>query len=102
VVRNTFTRDQIGTRYMMAVVRTLANPDDPADVTVANALQDKIQVQQAASGRFAVPNWDSVAQGKIRNALLVLAGMSGATTERRFGARAEVDPIHHLLFTAAG
>jgi para-nitrobenzyl esterase len=98
----TFSRDRLGTRYIEVVVRILANPNDPADVKAANALQDKIQVRQAASGKFEVPNWDSVSQGKVRNALLVLAGMSGATTEKRFGAKIEVDPIQHLLTTAAG
>lgn len=97
----TFSRDQIGTRYMMAVVRTLADADDPADVKSANALQDRIGVQQAASGMFAVPNGDSVSHGIVRNASLTLASISGATTEKRFGARSEVDPIQHLLFTAA-
>jgi len=98
----TFSREALGTRYMMAVVRTLADPNDPADVRSANALQDRIQVQQAAAGKFEVPNWDSVSQNKIRSALLVLADMSGATTEKRFGARGDVDPIQHLLVTASG
>jgi len=98
----TYSKDKIGTRYIMAAVRTLANPADPADVRAANALQDKIEVKQAAAGKFEVPNWDQASQNRIRDALLVLAGMSGATTEARFGARGEVDPIQHLLFTAAG
>jgi hypothetical protein len=98
----TFSKEKIGTRYIMVAVRTLANPVDRADVKAANALQDKIEVKQAAAGKFEAPNWDQASQNKIRDALLVLAGMSGATTEARYGARGEVDPIQHLLFTAAG
>jgi hypothetical protein len=37
------------------LIRTLANPEDPADLKAANALQDKIQVQQAQIGKFEVP-----------------------------------------------
>jgi hypothetical protein len=100
--RYTFTRDQVGTRYMAALIRTVADPNDAADVKAANALQDQIQVQQAAVGTFEVPNWDPVSHKRIRDALLALAGMSGATTEPAFGARGAVDPVQHLLVTAAG
>jgi len=98
----TFTRERVGTRYMQVIVRTLANANDPADIKAANAIQDKIEVRQAAKGSFTVPNWDAKSQNKVRDALLVLFGMSGATNERRFGARNEVDPIQHLLSTASG
>lgn len=98
----TFTREQIGTRYMFAAVRTLANPTDPTDVSAANAAQNRIQVKQDAKGSFQIPNWDAPERDRVREALLVLAAKSGATTEERFGAREQVDPIQHLLFTAAG
>jgi para-nitrobenzyl esterase len=98
----TFTRAKAGTRYLAAVVRTLADPNDRFDLRTAHALQDAIQVRQAAKGSFEVPDWDPASQRKVRDALLVLAGMSGATTEKRFGAKGEVDPVQHLLYTAAG
>jgi hypothetical protein len=98
----TITRQQAGTRYVIAVVRTLADPAAPADVMAANALQDQIKAKQAAAGTFVVPAWDKVSQDKVREALLVLAANSGLTTEEGFGARDKVDPVAHLLFTAAG
>lgn len=100
----TFSREQVGTRYMMAAIRTLVNPGDAADVKAANALQDRIGVQQPGGpGRFVVPNWDKASQKKVRDALLALGSVSGGgPTERRFGARADVDPIQHLIATAAG
>jgi hypothetical protein len=98
----TFTRQQAGTRYVMAAVRTLADPAAPADVRAANALQDLIRVKQAAVGAFVVPVWDKVTQDKVREALLVLAANSGLTMEQGFGAKDKVDPIAHLLCTAAG
>lgn len=100
----TFTRDEVGTRYVFLAIRTLVNPTDPADIRAANALQDRIDVKQPGGpGEFEVPNWDSASQKKIRDALLVLASASGSgPTERRFGAKGEVDPIQHLMATAAG
>jgi hypothetical protein len=100
--RFTFTKENKGTRYMMAVVRTLANPNDAGDNQMANALQDKIQVMQAGIGKFEVPNWDPISQRKIRDHLAALQTMSGATTERRMGKKEQIDPILHLLATATG
>jgi para-nitrobenzyl esterase len=43
--RFTYDKDKIGTRYVFLLVRTLANPEDPADVKAANAIQDAIKVE---------------------------------------------------------
>ena len=98
----TFTREQVGTRYMFAAIRTLADPGSKADVKAANAAQDRIRVQQAARGQFEIPNWDSAARDEIRKLLLSLAARGGPTNDERFGARDKVNPIQHLLATAAG
>jgi hypothetical protein len=98
----TFSRAQIGTRYMFAAIRTLADPQSAAALKAANAAQDRIRVQQPAKGAFEIPNWDSGGRDEIRKLLLGLAAKAGTTTEERFGARDEVDPIQHLLTTAAG
>jgi hypothetical protein len=52
-------------------------------------------------GRFEVPNWDSVSQKKIRDAVLVLAGTL-PDTKRMFGRRSDVDPVRHLIGAATG
>lgn len=98
----TYTRAQIGTRYICAAIRTLADAGSAADVKAANAAQDRIRVQQAAAGSFEIPNWDANARDEIRKTLLALAERAGTTTEERFGARDTVNPIQHLLATAAG
>jgi hypothetical protein len=97
-----YSRGQVGTRYVMVLVRTLANPTDAADIKSANAAQDLIHVKQAAMGRFEIPDWDSAARDQLRQAILFLAMNNGVSETERFGARAQVDPIEHLLYTAAG
>jgi hypothetical protein len=87
---------------MLAAIRTLADPGNPADVKAANAAQDRLRMQQATRGSFEVPNWDAAARDEIRKSLLALSARAGTTTEERFGARGKVDPIQHLLATAAG
>ena len=97
----TLTRGMVGTRYAAVAIRTLVDPNDPADVAKVRALQDAITVSQAGSGKFEVPNWDPVSQKKVRDALLVLsstsAGFGGA-----FGKKGEVDPVRRLIGAAAG
>lgn len=97
----TFTKEKIGTRYVVVVFRTFADPNDPADLKAANALQDQIQVKQASPGKFEIPDWDEKSLGTVRDALLVLAATK-QDTSGMFGDRAKLNPIDHLIGTAAG
>lgn len=98
---HTFTRKQIGTRYMAAAIRTLVDPADPKDIQAVHALQDAIKVEQKGAGKFEVPNWDAASQKKVRDALLSLASTKEGF-KRSFGPRGQVDPVYHLMGTAAG
>jgi hypothetical protein len=98
---HTIVRDKIGTRYVLAAVRTLVDPADPADVTKARALQDAIKVEQPGGpGRFEVPKWDPVSQKKIREALLVLA-TTVTDTSKAFGTKDQIDPLQRLIGAAS-
>ena len=50
--RFTYTKDKVGTRYVFLLVRTLANPEDQADLKAANAIQDAIKIEQANIGKL--------------------------------------------------
>jgi hypothetical protein len=54
----TFTRQEIGTRYMTAAIRTLVDPANAEDVKQAHALQDAIKVSVSNLGKFELPSWD--------------------------------------------
>ena len=97
----TLTRQQIGTRYVMVLFRTFADPNDPADMKAAPALQDRIQVRQADGGKFEVPDWDTGSSGKVRDALNVLAATKTDMTGM-FGEKSRLNPIDHLLGAASG
>jgi hypothetical protein len=97
----TFSRQQMGTRYVLVGIRTLVDPDDPNDVEEVNSLQDAIKVEQRSSGTFEVPSWDPVSQKRVRDALLVLA-LTMPDSKQMFGSKNEVDPIRHLIGTAMG
>lgn len=99
--RKTYTREMAGTRYIIALIRTLADPDDARDVKQANAMQDAISVEQERPGTFEVPDWDQTSLDQARDALLTLANLGGKAANR-FGRKDEVDPVAFLLATAAG
>jgi len=98
---HTYTRGQVGTRYLLAAARTLVDPTDPKDIQVVHKLQDAIKVDQPGGpGRFEVPKWDPVSQKKVRDALLVL-NETLPDLKRAGGRRGEVDPVRHLIATAS-
>jgi hypothetical protein len=96
---HTYSRKEIGTRYMCTAVRTLANPDDPEDLKQVHALQDAIKAEQKGTGKFEIPNWDAASQKKVREALLVL-GATLPDMKHAFGTEDAVDPIRHLIGAA--
>src|SRR5882724_10314071 len=94
------TREMIGTRYAIAVVRFLVDFSNKEDVGQVHALQDAIKFSQARPGTFEIPNWDAASLKKVQAALLLL-GTTVIDTRRMFGANEnEVDPVKHLIGSA--
>jgi hypothetical protein len=96
----TFTRDAIGTRYVLMAVRTLVDPNDPVDIDAVHALQDAITAEQAGVGSFEVPDWDPVSQKEVRDALLALA-RTLPDSKGGFGSQQDTDPVRHLICSAS-
>jgi len=98
----TFTREQVGTRYVVIGIRTFLDPADPRDVETVHALQDALKIEQPGGpGKFEIPEWDPASQKKVRDALLIL-GSTMPDFNRAFGSKEDVDPVRHLLGTAMG
>jgi hypothetical protein len=70
------------------------------DVAAVNALQDAFAVDAASAEPFELPEYDQASFDETRNALLALSrgldGYAGA-----FGTRDQVDPVRHLIGSAA-
>ncbi len=97
---HTLTREMIGTRYAIAVVRFLVDYTNKADVEQVHALQDAVQFSQERTGTFDVPNWDQTSLKNVQAALLQL-GTTVSDTRRMFGASEDqVDPVKHLIGSA--
>ncbi|MCC8967184.1 DUF1254 domain-containing protein [Bradyrhizobium sp. Pear76] len=97
---HTLTRQAVGTRYAIAVVRFLVDFSDSDEIRQVHALQDAITSKQERPGTFEIPNWDEAGLNKVKTALLQL-GTTVSDTRRMFGADAhQVDPVKHLIGSA--
>jgi hypothetical protein len=97
---HTLTREMIGTRYAIAVVRFLLDFSNKEEVQQVHALQDAIKFSQERPGTFEIPNWDQASLKKVQAALLQL-GTTVSDTRRMFGANEhQVDPVKHLIGSA--
>ncbi|GBG40678.1 DUF1254 domain-containing protein [Mycobacterium montefiorense] len=96
---HTLTRNDIGTRYVVAIVRTLVDPNDDADLNTVHRLQDAVGVRQDNAGSFEIPKWDPVSQKAVRDALVQL-GATVPDSAAMFGAKNDVDPVRHLIGSA--
>lgn len=97
---HTLTRDDIGTRYVAVVIRTLVDPNDDADLDEVHRLQDAVAVHQQASGTFEIPHWDPVSQQAVREALVALSATL-PDSHRMFGTQNATDPVRHLAGSAS-
>jgi len=97
----TLSLDSVVTRYVLVLFRTFADPNDPADMKAAHALQDAIKAEQSSLGKLELPDWDTKSLEKTRNGVNALASQL-SDFSAGFGKRGEVDPIIHLAACAMG
>jgi hypothetical protein len=94
------TVEQLGTPYVLLGVRTLIDPGDPDDVAAAQALQDAFEIDAPSEEPFELPDYDGASFTATRQALLELARGLGSF-EHAFGTPDAVDPVRHLIASAA-
>ena len=89
------------TPWVLVAVRILVDPADPVDVAAVAAIQDQIKLEANSSRSFEMPDYETSSFDATRNAVLEL-GKHVGEFGHAFGTREEVDPIRHLVATAAG
>jgi hypothetical protein len=95
------TADHVGSGHALVAVRTLVDPNDPADLTEVAAIQDGVVLSAGSAEPFEAPDYDTTTLDQTRDALLDLA-RNLVGFDHTFGSREEVDPVRHLIGTAAG
>ena len=95
------TVDEFDTPWVMVASRILVDPNDPGDVDAVTSLQDQLGLDVGSTADFTSPVYDTGSFDSVRAALLELARhMNGFA--HGFGTRESVDPVKHLIGTAAG
>ena len=94
------TVDEFDTPYVRGRGALLVDPADPADVAAVNTLQDQFAL---------TPGRGAVRDARLRPSQLrrdpqraARAGQGLRGFDHAFGSKAEVDPVRHLIGTAAG
>jgi hypothetical protein len=96
-----FTRERVGTRYIVVIIRTFIDPSNPGDLETVRTLQDAMRIDQPGGpGTFEIPEWDQATLAQVRAELST--HHVEADMMRAFGARGEVDSFSHLVVTATG
>ena len=89
------------TPHVLVGGRILVDPREPDDIAEVNRLQDQLAIAAASAEPFLMPEYDEASFAATRQSLLELAkGIEGF--DRAFGTRDAVDPVRHLIGTAAG
>lgn len=92
--------DKFDTPYVGLVIRTLANPEDPADLAEAHKLQDMIRISAGSATPFAVPDYDKASFEATLKPVLALAKGLGRYVDT-FGSKKDVNPVHFMIGTAS-
>lgn len=92
---------EFDTPWVLVAVRVLVDPVDPADIAAVTAIQDQIGLAANASNPFERPDYEPSSFDATRKAVLELAKHVGGL-DHAFGTREEVNPVRHLIGTAAG
>lgn len=94
------TLSKFDTPVVGLVVRTLADPEDTADLAAAHALQDQIEIAAGSNTAFAMPDYDKASFEATLEPILDLAkGLKRYI--HTFGSKDEVNPVHFMIGTAS-
>ena len=99
----TLTQENVGRRYAAIAMRTQANTADPADLAIANALQEQLKLEQKDRGPYvASNNWDMKEILAMRAKYQEIGKQEEISSEVMFGKKGEVPLKEHNVGTAAG
>ena len=99
--QHTLTVEEFDTPWVAVAARILVDPANPNDLATVNGLQDLLAVRATSSRPFEMPDYDKDSFGATRNAVLEL-GKHLSSFDHAFGSKEDVDPVRHLIGTAAG
>ena len=98
---HSLTVEQFDTPWVGVAARVLVDPSDSDDVAAVNKLQDQFAIEAKSAKPLGTSEYDTASLDETRKLLLGLA--RGLTSfDHAFGTKSYVNPVRHLIATAAG
>jgi hypothetical protein len=98
---HTLTLDEFDTPFVLLTIRILVNASDPADIKIANKLQDLLTIKSKSAKSFIYVNYDSESlKATTQDLVKLAAGLPDVINT--YGAKGQVNEVRHLLATAYG
>jgi hypothetical protein len=98
----TFKQSEVGTRYMVFVIRTLMDPNNPKDMARAHKLQDGVKVSQTDKGDMSgLKDWDEKSMLAMRKAYNAL-GSAATSSANFFGVKCDRSYLDASMGVAVG
>jgi hypothetical protein len=98
----TFKQSEVGTRYMVFVIRVLMDPNDPKDMERAHKLQDGVKVSQTDKGDMTgLKEWDEKSMLAMRKAYNAL-GSAATSSANFFGVKCDRSYLDAAMGVAVG
>lgn len=92
---------EFDTQYVMVLVRTLIDRSDPADIALANILQDGMKIEASSAEPYHHPVYDQQSYQSVNKAFVEL-GRHMPDTKDAFGRKGEVKELRHAIIAAVG
>jgi hypothetical protein len=98
----TFKQSEIGTRYMVFVIRVLMDPNDAKDMVRAHKLQDGVKVSQTDIGDMSgLQEWNEKEMLVMRKAYNTL-GSAASSSKNFFGVKCDRSYLDAAMGVAVG
>jgi hypothetical protein len=99
----TLTQENVGRRYAAIVMRTQVNTADPADLAIANVLQEQLKLEQRDRGSWVASNkWDMEEILAMRARYQEIGKQEEISADVMFGKKGEVPLKEHNVGSAVG
>jgi hypothetical protein len=95
------TTDEFDTNYVLVAFRTLVDSSDPADIKIANDLQDQFRITAASATAYTHPDYDEGSYKELRKLLLGVSKFMLNSTGA-FGSKETTEQLPHILGAACG
>ena len=98
----TFSEKEIGTRYIMFVIRTFADPNNPKDMEKAHKIQDAVKVIQKDKGSLSgIHQWNEKEMLMLRKAYNTI-GSTTSSSAPYFGVKCDRSYLMNAMGVAVG